>query len=156
MVVHNETTKYTGMARNVAFWVGVVDSNERTLYDQRIYWSRNEIMSTVGHINGFWDKRLLEQGKDLADVKENFLSKRGNTLFVTFNGIADFTSLDLNTRFFDWIDIQQHFFQEVDFKFQTISLKRLVKHYFKKDIQSGVHSPVQDAKWTMRNSNTFQ
>lgn len=139
----------TGAERNVAFHVAVVDSDCKTVIDERISWDPLEIKSLVTFITMLKNKKELLIGKPIEVVREIVKSYIIGKKVIDFNATNDFLSLGLRDGDFNVLDVGDHFFSDNkdvagNIIQQPISLRRVVHYNFNLDIQSSTHSPTVD------------
>ena len=105
-------------------------------------------------INGFsyFD---LQNGEEFLAVKEAVYKLLKDNLVIVCGGTSDLIALNLNEENLDIFDLQDHFYIRRynyygDLKKEKISLKRIYKYVFGKDIQTGIHSAESDAFYTIQ------
>ncbi|CAG7828514.1 unnamed protein product, partial [Allacma fusca] len=102
-------------------------------------------------------KASLQNGKPMSEVRDEVIKILENNLIVTVAGYGDFAALGISPiRDYDHFDLQWHFFTENQPNplsppiSQPMSLKRIFRYCFGKEVQGGVHTAQEDAINTMK------
>jgi len=106
-------------------------------------------------ITGF-TKESLKNGKPLDEVQNQFMEVVTDKLIISYAGTGDFQALELVTGDFTHFDLSRYFqkwngqlTKGGEKVYQPIGLRSVYWHFFKKDIQDGVHSATKDAIATL-------
>ena len=134
-----------------------------SVVQERIYHKRNTFNTDPAHvaITGF-RSRDLEDGKPYSWVKQELVDHFQDSLIISQAGHNDFKAFGMSPGDYTNFDLQSKFLQQTGVDkhgypvMQPISLRRLCLHFFKEDIQGGVHSAEKDAIFTMRLFHVYQ
>ncbi len=137
----------------VAASVSVVDENFKEIYFTLIHYEPPEIVNTIENITGFNIFSFIN-GKDISEVKSDLIKIFKKGLILGFSLENDLKSLDLDINLFkNTLDLQ-NFFRKTSkinpTKTESINLRSLVYHFYKIDIQQGIHSPKTDATYVLK------
>jgi hypothetical protein len=137
----------------VAASVSVVDESFKEIYFTLIHYEPPEIANTIENITGF-NILSLVNGKDISEVKSDLIKILEKGLVLGFSLENDLKSLDLDINLFEnTLDLQSYFRKTSKInptKTESINLRSLVYHFYKTDIQEGIHSPKTDATYVLK------
>lgn len=97
----------------------------------------------------------MVDGRPYQDVKAEVIKILQGKLVITCGGEDDLQGFELSRTQFTNFDLHDYWFERYNNQHgqlveEPIGLKHIYHHYFKKDIQQGIHSAFVDAKATMR------
>lgn len=130
-------------------WVSVVDMKNgkgRVVYDAKIYQDPDDVFRYNSWITGLYDGDL-EDGKDLDEVTDDLDDIFSDRVVCVMAGKRDFGLVNLDMDDYEVEDISKNILSS---RGQSISLARLVNHFYDEDIQDGPHSASTDAFYTLK------
>ncbi len=135
------------ICKNIAGKVVVVDYDGNSIYNQLVYHKPEDVYLTPisKQITGF-DSDSFVNGKELSLVQVELEKLFKGKLLILIAAGSDFRALNMEKGKFDVFDLHQ-FYENGKGK---IGLRSLVQHFYKIDIQAGVHDPLVDAQFTMK------
>ncbi|CAG7824337.1 unnamed protein product [Allacma fusca] len=138
--------------------VAIVNSEGNPILNKRIYYPESSFVTNphTERVSGFRKDSLLN-GEDFEKVKAEVEKMLEDKLIIVCGGkFMDFKCLDLNPDKYQKFDLSQFFYKihyNPNYKGKTINdigLRSLVFHFYNVDIQSGSHSALVDAEYTMK------
>lgn len=152
---HVHLKHLSGEKRIKAGSVSVVDFYGNRIYDAKVMWPIGSFIVNQYTIakNGF-HKDSLVYGTPIEKVSKHLQELFIDKMVITCGGTTDYLSLNLKQADYDGFDLHDYYYYftiNVDgvMVLEKISLKKLVKYYIGVDIQTGIHDPFIDAKYTM-------
>jgi hypothetical protein len=103
------------------------------------------LTNEVKRITGF-KQETFENGENIEDVRKTLHELFQNKLLILIGAGSDFEALGMRIGMYKVFDLHEYYEKDTG----KIGLRSLVSHYYKVDIQKGIHDPDIDAIYTMK------